>query len=99
MENGLWLLAAIAVAYACALAAGPLLRLRSSFAVPAISLAVPAVLARPLLIPADKIVYRAVSGLFSTDLMFRMVDYFRHLFFHGAYKVFPFVYVSESWLP
>ena len=78
MENGLWLLAAIAVAYGCALAAGPLLRLRSSLGVAAISFSVPAVLACPLLIPADKIVYRAVSALFSTDLMFRMVDYFRH---------------------
>jgi hypothetical protein len=77
MENGLWLLMAIALAYGCALAAGPLLRLRTGLAVAAICFFVPAVLACPLLIPADKIVYRAVSALFSTDLMFRMVDFFR----------------------
>jgi MBOAT, membrane-bound O-acyltransferase family len=78
MENGISLLLALAVVYGCALSAGWLVRLRGGLALVAVCALVPATLAAPLLIPATAIVYRAASAWFSTDLLFRVVDFNRH---------------------
>jgi hypothetical protein len=78
MLDELRLLLAVAAAYGCAFVVGPFLRMRGVVAIPAISIATPAVLLSPLLIPSERIRLRAVAAFVATDLMFRMIDYFCH---------------------
>jgi MBOAT, membrane-bound O-acyltransferase family len=86
MENGIWLLLAIAAAYGLALIAVLLLRSGVGFAV--VCLSVPTILAAPLLIPSTAVVYRAASACVSADLMFRIVDLCRHQ--RGMINTVPF---------
>ena len=79
MENAGWLFLAILTAYSCALVA-PLLRYwhRGSAGNFAVGCFVPIILACPLLIPSANVGLRALSALASGDIIFKMVDYFRH---------------------
>jgi hypothetical protein len=74
-----WLCLAIAAAYGVAVVAGLTSFRRGPIAGVAVAGASVAVLAAPLLIPADKIVYRALSAYVSTDLFFRLVDFRREV--------------------
>src|SRR5712664_2424769 len=78
MHNGIWLLLAIAVSYALALVAVLLIRLRGGLVLAAVCLSTPVILSAPLLIPSSAIIFRAASACISADLMFRLVDLFRH---------------------
>src|SRR4051812_33648057 len=81
MENAGWLFLAILSAYSCALGA-PLLQcqcrhrgLAGKFVVGSV---VPIILACPLLIPSANVGLRTLSVLASVDIVFKMIDYFRH---------------------
>jgi hypothetical protein len=94
MEDILWLLLAAGAAYGCALAF-PLMKFRSKGTVAGAAwCSVAVVLACPLLVPAHAVKLRAAAAFISTDLMFRMVDYFRrcrqrrHSFAAGEYYRF-----------
>src|SRR5438270_4464924 len=80
MEDVVWLLLAIASAYGCAMTV-PLVKFRPKGRVASAAAwcAVALVLGCPLLIPSHAIKLRAVAAFLSTDLMFRMVEYFRRL--------------------
>src|SRR5690242_3325362 len=79
MENVGWLSLAILVAYGCA-AVAPLLRCRLRGRVGDLAgwCLVPVIAACPLLIPAANMALRAVSAFVSADIIFKMVEYFRH---------------------
>jgi hypothetical protein len=74
-----WLCLAIAAAYGVAVVAGLASYRRGPIAGVALAGASVAVLAAPLLIPADKIIYRALSAYASTDLFFRLLDFRREV--------------------
>ncbi len=68
----------VAAAYGYALAAWPILRMQHRIG-PVFSACVGiAVLSCPLLIPADKIIFRAFEAFLCIELMFKMLDYSRH---------------------
>jgi D-alanyl-lipoteichoic acid acyltransferase DltB (MBOAT superfamily) len=71
-------LLALIVSYGCAVVA-PLIRLGSSGrpAILTVWCLVPVVLACPLLIPSPSLGLRAISAVFSVDIAFKIVDYFR----------------------
>src|SRR3954462_6572805 len=79
MQNAGWLLLAILTAYSCALGA-PLLKYwhRGSAGNFAAASVIPIILACPLLIPSANVGSRTLSVLASVDIVFKMVDYFRH---------------------
>jgi hypothetical protein len=79
MQSVGWLLVAILVAYGCAVVA-PLSRyhLRCRVAAFVGWCFVPIILACPLLIPSKNVGLRAASAFTSGDIVFKMVDYFRH---------------------
>src|SRR3954447_17893773 len=79
MKNVGWLFLAILIAYGCAVVA-PLLRYRLRGRVDAFVgwCFVPIILVCPLLIPSANVGLRAASAFASGDIIFKMVDYFRH---------------------
>lgn len=68
---------AVATAYAIALAAWPILHAWGRTAAVFATLSAIAVLLTPLLIPADRIVLRAMAAYLAVELMFKMLDYSR----------------------
>lgn len=83
MGAGPWLLLAIMAAWGCAAVAG-LVR-RWSWGQGWSWCLVPAVLASPLLIPADHRGLRAAAACIAGDLALKMVDFFRHCGWGGAH--------------
>jgi hypothetical protein len=79
MEDAGRLLLAILAAYASALVAGAMARRPGTLAIVAFSTITAAILAAPLLIPADRLMLRAAACFVSTDLMFRLIDFRREL--------------------
>src|SRR5262245_61468666 len=79
MKNVGWLLLALLVAYGCAVVA-PVLRywLRGRVGAFVGWCFVPIILVCPLLIPSENVGLRAASAFASTEIIFRMVDFFRH---------------------
>lgn len=79
MENLGWLFLAVLVAYGCA-AVAPLVRDRIGGRAGAFLVwcFVPVILVCPLLIPSANVGMRAASAFVSGEIMFKMVDYFRH---------------------
>jgi hypothetical protein len=79
MKNAGWLFLAILIAYGCAVVA-PLLRyrLRGRIGVLVGWCFVPIILVCPLLIPSANVGLRAASAFASGDIIFKMVEYFRH---------------------
>ncbi len=79
MRNAGWLLLAILVAYGCAVVA-PLLRFRLGGKVGAFAgwCFVPIILVSPLLIPSANVGLRAACAFALCDIIFKMVEYFRH---------------------
>jgi MBOAT, membrane-bound O-acyltransferase family len=78
MKNLGWLLLAILIAYGCA-AVAPLLRyrLRGRVGTSVGWCIVPIVLVCPLIIPSANVGLRAASAFASTEIIFKMVEYFR----------------------
>jgi hypothetical protein len=79
MKNAGWLVLAILSAYGCAVVA-PLLRYRLRGRVGALAgwCFVPIIVLCPLLIPSANVGLRAVSAFAAADIIFKMVEYFRH---------------------
>jgi hypothetical protein len=79
VKNACWLVLAILVAYGGAVVA-PLVRYRLRGRVGAFVgwCFVPIIMACPLLIPTANVGLRAASAFASGDILFKMVDYFRH---------------------
>src|SRR5262245_40182548 len=69
------LLAALALSYVVALALYPLVRRRGRWAWAALTCAVAALLACPLLIPMKQVPLRIVAVFISVDLLFRVIDF------------------------
>jgi hypothetical protein len=77
MRDGLWLAATILAAYGLAFLAGSAMRRRGLVAIAAVSIIVPALAAAPLLIASDRVILRAIAAFVCTDLVFRLIDYYR----------------------
>jgi hypothetical protein len=78
MEGAGWLIVAVLVAYACAIAAALVRRALGGTIGASIGWCfLPVVIVCPVLIPAANLGLRAASAFVSGDIAFKMVDYFR----------------------
>jgi len=76
MIDILWFTAAIAAAFACALAT-PLVWLRGIWAAFATAISVALLVCCPLLAPADNMYCRALAALFAGDQILKVIDFCR----------------------